>query len=147
MVDGPKSCKADQIGLSPLRRLTRTEYDNSIKDFLGVDLGLSDALQRGRAGRVVPRQLLHADPRVAVRAVRQRRRQRRLQDGRAAHPAASLRRGGSAGGDEGACATQFIRQFGRRAYRRPLADAEVGRYEALFKVARGNGDFATASRW
>ena len=26
----PTACKADQIGLSPLRRLTREEYDNSV---------------------------------------------------------------------------------------------------------------------
>src|SRR4051812_32050222 len=42
MVEGPTSCKPEQIGLSPLRRLTRTEYDNSIKDLLGVDLGLAN---------------------------------------------------------------------------------------------------------
>src|SRR5436853_7571158 len=40
-VSGPSACKMDQIGVSPLRRLTRTQYDNSIKDLLGVDLGLS----------------------------------------------------------------------------------------------------------
>src|SRR4051794_29323234 len=40
-VTGASACKMDQIGLSPLRRLTRTQYDNSIKDLLGVDLGLS----------------------------------------------------------------------------------------------------------
>src|SRR5687767_2964247 len=33
----PTVCKADQVGLSPMRRLTRIEYDNSIKDLLGVD--------------------------------------------------------------------------------------------------------------
>ena len=37
----PTTCKANQIGLSPLRRLTKLEYDNSIKDLLGVDLGLA----------------------------------------------------------------------------------------------------------
>ena len=41
-ITGPSACKPDQIGLSPLRRLTRIEYDNSIKDLLGVDLALAD---------------------------------------------------------------------------------------------------------
>src|SRR4029453_1663669 len=40
-ITGPSACKPDQIGTSPLRRLTKTQYDNSIKDLLGIDLGLS----------------------------------------------------------------------------------------------------------
>src|SRR5689334_15934690 len=40
-VTGPSACKMDQIGLSPMRRLTRVQYDNSINDLLGVDLRLS----------------------------------------------------------------------------------------------------------
>jgi hypothetical protein len=44
--------------------------------------------------------------------------------------------------DPAACATQFIRQFGRRAHRRPLDDAEVARYQKLFDVGRTGVDFA-----
>src|SRR5439155_14891194 len=32
-----------------------------------------------------------------------------------------------------ACRTQFIKSFGRKAFRRPLDPAEVRRYEALFQ--------------
>src|SRR5204863_8553456 len=38
-----------------------------------------------------------------------------------------------------ACSAEFIRQFGRRAFRRPLDPAEVARYQRLFE-AKG-GDF------
>jgi hypothetical protein len=35
------------------------------------------------------------------------------------------------GADTTACATQFVRQFGARAFRRPLGDAEIARYQKL----------------
>jgi hypothetical protein len=42
-----------------------------------------------------------------------------------------------------ACATQFIRSFGKRAFRRPVTDAEVARY---MKVYTGGGDFNNGIR-
>lgn len=39
------------------------------------------------------------------------------------------------GGDASARAEQFVTEFGRRAYRRPLTDEEVGDLVALFEVA------------
>ncbi|NUO52026.1 MAG: DUF1592 domain-containing protein [Polyangiaceae bacterium] len=45
-------------------------------------------------------------------------------------------------GDE-ACARSFIEAFGRRAFRRPLAPAEVDKYVALY--GRGNGKFAAGT--
>jgi hypothetical protein len=138
-VTGPSACKSDQIGLSPLRRLTRIEYDNSIKDLLGVDLGLSAHFSEDEFAGSFPgnyftpisesqySQYASAAASAAFKTVE------RL---------TQLLPCAAAGGDD-ACATQFIRQFGRRAYRRPLADDEVSRYEALFKMGKSNGDFAT----
>jgi Protein of unknown function (DUF1592)/Protein of unknown function (DUF1588)/Protein of unknown function (DUF1595)/Protein of unknown function (DUF1587)/Protein of unknown function (DUF1585) len=40
---------------------------------------------------------------------------------------------------ESACATQFVTQFGQRAYRRPLADAEKTDLLTLFSTVRGLG--------
>src|SRR3954451_16591512 len=43
MVDSPApvACKADQVAISPLRRLTKVEYDNTVRDLLGVALPLA----------------------------------------------------------------------------------------------------------
>jgi Protein of unknown function (DUF1592)/Protein of unknown function (DUF1588)/Protein of unknown function (DUF1595)/Protein of unknown function (DUF1585)/Protein of unknown function (DUF1587) len=38
------------------------------------------------------------------------------------------------------CANQFIQSFGQRAFRRPLSDAEVGRFRGLFDQAGELGD-------
>ncbi|MCC6585825.1 MAG: DUF1592 domain-containing protein [Bryobacterales bacterium] len=44
------------------------------------------------------------------------------------------------GGKQDACRAEFVRTFGRRAFRRPLEAAEFARYEALFKAEK---DFIT----
>src|SRR6185369_10541084 len=46
------------------------------------------------------------------------------------------------------CAGDFVRSFGKRAYRRPLADAEAARYDALYQKAITSGyDFKTGIEW
>lgn len=137
-VAGPSVCKMDQIGISPLRRLTRIQYDNSIKDLLGVDLGLSAHFSEDELAGSFPGnyftpisesqygQYATAAASAAFKTVE------RLNQ---------LLPCAQAGGDD-ACAGQFIRQFGRRAYRRPLTDEEVSNYQALFKTGRAT-DFAT----
>jgi hypothetical protein len=132
------TCKSDQNGVSPLRRLTRLEYDNSLRDLLGVDLSLSrDFSDDERVGAFPSNnftpiseseygQYATAAATAATKAVQ------RLPQ---------LLPCAASPSNEGECALQFIRQFGRRAYRRPLDDGEVARYEALFKTGRTGGDF------
>jgi hypothetical protein len=141
-ITGPSACKADQIGFSPLRRLTRIEYDNSIKDLLGVDLGLSKDFSEDEFAGSFPgnyftpisesqfTQYASAAAKAAFKTVE------------TLAQLVPCTAAAMAGNGEAACATQFIRQFGRRAYRRPLTDDEVNRYDALYKVGRSNGDFA-----
>lgn len=45
------------------------------------------------------------------------------------------------------CGTDFIRSFGARAYRRPLADAEVARFTAMFTDAMTKYDYAAGIEW
>jgi hypothetical protein len=137
------TCKADKIGLSPLRRLTRTEYNNSIRDLLGVDLGLANTFSEDEMAGSFPGnyftpisegqygQYASAAAAAAVKTVE------RL--GQLLPCATNV-----ASGNEDTCVTQFIRQFGRRAYRRPLDDGEVSRFKDLFKVGRNGGDFSSA---
>ncbi len=136
----PTSCEADKIGLSPLRRLTRVEYDNSVRDLLGVDLGLAkdfsaDETAGPFAGNYFTpisesqyTQYAGAAANAAAKTVE------RL--GQLLPCAANVQPA-----NEAACVKTFVRQFGRRAFRRPLEDAEVSRYEALFKSGREGGGF------
>jgi len=45
-----------------------------------------------------------------------------------------------------ACAEQFVRTFGRRAFRRPLSAEEVTRYKAVYTSGASGADFATLAR-
>src|SRR5687767_15607579 len=45
------------------------------------------------------------------------------------------------------CALQFVRQFGLKAFRRPLTEAEVQRYSALLtREARKSGNFVNGAQ-
>ncbi len=52
----------------------------------------------------------------------------------------------SSAGDQ-ACAEQFIADYGRRLFRRPLTATEVARYSDFFVSAAAQTDFATAIKW
>jgi hypothetical protein len=124
------------------RRLTLDEYDRSIGDLLGFDPGplasgfpeelptLGGYFARGDL-RITDRlivELQNAAGRLAEQAV--------------ARPEAyaSLVPCAAQGS---ACRDEFLRSFGLRAYRRPLTEPELARYQALFdgaSEALGSGD-------
>src|SRR5690606_40152010 len=45
---------------------------------------------------------------------------------------------------EAECAARFIREFGPRAWRRPLTSDELERFQDLYATVRAECDFATA---
>jgi hypothetical protein len=136
------ACSGDQLGPSPLHRLTRVEYDNSIRDLIGEDMNLSkDFAFDEKAGEfnsnffnpltdVQFSQYATAAEAVAERAVT------KLSSVVPCDPA----------GDAAGCGKQFIKQFGRNAFRRPLEDTEVARYAGLFEQGRTGLDFANGVR-
>ena len=139
--DAPRTC-GGQLGPSPLHRLTRLEYDNTIKDLVGEDLQLSkDFAFDERAGEFAANfftpisemefnQYATAAEAVAEKAVTA------LGSVVPCDPAA----------DPAGCSGKFIRQFGRRAYRRPLDDEEVTSFQKLFDLGRSGADFANGVR-
>jgi hypothetical protein len=143
--DAPRTCKADQLGPSPLHRLTRVEYDNTIRDLLGADLGLAkEFVADERAGTftgnsftpISEMQFTQYATAASAAATRASDAMSKLLP---CDPAANAT----------ACAAQFIKQFGRRAHRAPLDDAEVARYQKLFEAGRtsaGGNDFANGVR-
>jgi hypothetical protein len=136
------ACSAGQIGATPLHRLTRPQYDNTIRDLIGEDMGLSkDFAFDEKAGEFVANyftpltEVQFAQYATAAEAVAER-------------AAAAMAKVVPCDptGDAAACSTQFIKQFGRRAFRRPLDDAEVARYQGLFDMGRTGVDFANGVR-
>jgi hypothetical protein len=126
--------------VAPLRRLTRTQYLNTVRDLLGVSDAVSlnalpgdDAINdRFPSNTASPLQAIdvgkYADAAdaIATKAV--------------ANLGALVPCDGK---DPAACARGFIEGFGKRAYRRPLTPAEV---TLLQEVYGSGGDFATGIR-
>jgi hypothetical protein len=118
-------CTQPSPGASPIRRLTRFEYNNTVRDLLGDTTKPGDRLppelkgngfSNDPASLTTSRVLVDAYREVAVALSRQATRD----------PAslAKLTTCDVAAQGEEACARAFIEDFGHRAFRRPLSEAE-----------------------
>jgi hypothetical protein len=117
-------CVPGVPGTSQLPRLTHAQYDNTIRDLVGITTGPSALLAPDTPGSVdqrawdgyqgaaesVAAQVM-ADPNARAMAI----------------PC-------TPSGDGLACAQQFIAEFGLRAFRRPLTPDEGARFEALYTM-------------
>ena len=132
----PDVCQAEILDPGPtlVRRLTRLEYDRTVRDLVGHDLGLALSSftpeeemlgfdNNARALQVTP---VHAEQFMsgaeAISAA--------IVSGLADHLPCDAAEIG-----EITCAEAFIHTFGRRAWRRPLTEAEFSRLSALFAEA------------
>jgi Protein of unknown function (DUF1592)/Protein of unknown function (DUF1588)/Protein of unknown function (DUF1595)/Protein of unknown function (DUF1585)/Protein of unknown function (DUF1587) len=122
---------ANAVGPRPLSRLSRREYNNTVRDLLGDTTRPADAFPEDhdrtflfrRAGLVATQDadlLGSAAEALAATA---------LQTPSKLLPC-------EPSGGEQACADQFIAEFGKRAYRRPLSSVESARLSALYQNAR-----------
>jgi hypothetical protein len=133
----PSACKTTEVFRSPLRRLTRLEYNNTVRDLLGdssapADRFPPDEVSNGFSNNAA---VLSVSPLLAEK----------YQESAEALAATAVKNLAALvacdparmGAD--ACARQFVQEFGRRAYRRPLSAGEIDR---LLKVYASGGDFA-----
>jgi hypothetical protein len=133
---GDPACATPQPGRSPLRRLTRDEYDRTLTDLLddttgpGARLLTADAAHDNAdvrtVGPLLAEQYFIAAEEIAKRAVTAR-------GGALACDAAAL--------GEAACAAQIIEVLGARAYRRPLPQADRAHWQGVFDKARLQLDY------
>src|SRR5262249_2989857 len=123
-------CRSIQLGDSPVRRLTRTEYNNTVRDLLGdtsepandfvpeeVSLGFDNQSAALVVSKLLAEQYMSASESISVRATND------LTTLLPCHPSKG----------EAACATKFIKQFGKRAFRRPIDDASVARLQKVYE--------------
>ena len=125
-----------------MRRLTHSQYNNTVRDLLGDQTRPSNhfppedyihGFKNQAEGQSVPPLLAEAYGAAAEKLAR------------------NTFRGGDrnklvpctpASAGDAACRTKFLRGFGQRAFRRPLADQEIAQYDALFeREAKASGDF------
>jgi len=142
-------CKAPSPGRAPLRRLTNAEYRNTLTDLLGTDSApliatatqsfLSETESLGFRNNADYLAVSTTNAQGYVDAGEQ------VLDAIVANK--HLLSCSPAPGAELDCARTFIRDFGKLAFRRPLTDAELAQYEAIYAKAMQAYDFASAVRF
>ncbi len=128
---GPGS-DPNAVGPRPLSRLTRREYNNTVRDLLGDATRPADAFPEDHDRAFLFRRsgLVATQDADLLRSAAEALAAAALQAPEKLLPC------DPATGEE-ACATQFIAAFGKRAYRRPLSSVESSRLSALYASARG----------
>ena len=133
---GSDSCESTAevgVGLSKMRRLTRTQLNNTLRDLLGVPgepasvlvpderIGPFDSNSIAPVTNLIVQQHQEVAQRVAQDAV--------------------ARRAEIAGCDltSPACPAEFVERFGLRAFRRPLDEAERSGLMALYELGSASG--------
>jgi hypothetical protein len=123
-------------GVAPLRRLTASQYRNTVRDLLGIEdpvpasaLPADEVIEdRFYSNVVTPLQSIDLDKYASAA---------QLLAGKAATNLAALLPCDPRTG-EPACAQKFIEAFGKRAYRRPLTAVEIDRLKTVYATG---GDF------
>jgi hypothetical protein len=132
-------CGQPNAPRAPLRRLTRFEYSNTIRDLLGVETRPADALPGEELGNGfgndadalgVSRILIDGYRTIA----------HELASNATKDPASlSVLMGCNPTIDESTCASKFISDFGARAFRHPLDIAETSALVAMFAKGKQLG--------
>ena len=130
-----------------IRRLTHSQYNNTVHDLLGDQTRPSNqfppedfihGFRNQSEGQSVPPLLAEAYSQAAEKLARNA-----FRGGDTNHLIPC--RPASAG--DGACRARFVREFGSKAFRRPLTAAEAAKYEGLFeREARREGSFLTGAQ-
>jgi hypothetical protein len=140
----PGAC-ADTLGVAPLRRLTRAEYDATVRDLVGVDaraavgfvpdekLGAFDVNVTSPVSQLALDDYLKAADGIARQVVSN------------AKALAALLPCDARAGDA-ACARGFIETVGARAYRRLLSAEEIARLQKVFDAGAADGGFTSGVR-
>jgi hypothetical protein len=130
-------------GRVTLHRLNRLEYDNTVRDLLDVDLRPSvtygfteDEFGEGFDNNADVLTLSPIDGENYLKAARELV-AKALEPGTA--PRARLVICDPAA-DEAGCGLKILTAFGRRAFRRPVTDAELKPYTGLITLVRSKGD-------
>jgi hypothetical protein len=129
-------CEAQTTGPAEARPLTRREYDNTVVDLLGDASHLSLSFPpenevrgfRNNAAANPANPLLVESYLNAAEAIAQQAVATNL-DAVAPCPE----------GDEAACGQAFVREFGSRAFRRPIEESEAQAFDRLFGAILSEG--------
>ena len=141
--------KIDDPGFEPLRRLTHTEYNNTIRDLIGADLRPAQRFTSEMAGETgfdnsastlfLQSSLMERYIAAAERIVEEALPDQPASDAhfKAMETVFVAKPGGGVTEEE--AAEKIIRRFLLRAFRRPPADAEIRRTQEKYREDRNAG--------
>lgn len=141
------TCVAPAPGAAPVRRLTRFELNNTIRDLLGDTTRAGDALppelkgngfNNDAASLTTSRVLVdgyHAVAKALAEQVTSN-----------ATSLAKLATCDLAAADEEACAKAFIANFGRKAFRRSLTDSESSAFYGVYQAGKEGTGYVDGAR-
>lgn len=131
----PLDCSLIHPGDAPIRRMTRVEYNNTVRDLLGDTsepaanfvpeeqaLGFNNQATSLGVTQLLAEQMMSAAEKISAKAVL---------DMKALAPYCDVDAQG-----EDACAQMFVEHFGKRAFRRPLKASEKNRFIELYNFGR-----------
>lgn len=115
-------CDEASVGAAPLRRLTRAQYANAVRDVLGLTADVSELEPDEKAGAFDSNFSAAVSPNSVeqYRALAERLAEDARSDFGSLAPCPD--------GNENACLSSVLDDVGRRLFRRPLTEDERGRY-------------------
>lgn len=130
-----KNNGALNAGVTPLRRLTRDQFKNTVRDLIGVSSDAADNLPDDE--KIGP---FHSNA-IAPITTLQVQQHMEVANALALAAAPNMAKISPCDltkdtGTATTCATQFVTDFGRRAYRRPLTADEVQQYLKLYNLGK-----------
>jgi hypothetical protein len=135
-----EDCPTAEMAGTPLRRLTRFEYANSVRDLLGVDPAPAADLPADEVTNsfdnnalVLTVSALHAEKYVLVSETLAKQAVQNL---------GALSSCDTTAMGEEACALAFARSFGRRAFRRPITTTDETMLMAAYAAGKTGGTHA-----
>jgi hypothetical protein len=139
-VDGAaQQCGAPSPGAAPLRRLTQSEYNGTVRDLLGDQTGVANTFPPDqKIGDFTNTAVALTVPPLLAQAYQSAAEQLA---GTAVKNLTTFVGCDPATTGEDACAQQFITTFGKRAYRRPLGSDEQTALFAVYQANRSGADF------
>jgi hypothetical protein len=138
-------CSQPAPGPAPLRRLTRFEYSNTLRDLLGDTTSPGDQLPPELKGNGFSNDATSlTTPRLLVDAYQSVAHDIALRATKDATTLASTTKCDTTKMSEDACAQAFVTSLGARAFRRPLDAGESTSILGVYKAVRPAGTYADA---
>ena len=133
------ACTTVSPGAAPLRRMTQSQYNNTVRDLLGDKTHPADTFPPDQTTGTFSNNA--ASQTVSPLLAQSYQQAAEALAATAVTNKSALLPCDPAKAGEDACAKQFVQTFAKRAYRRPVAQAEVDALVALYTTNRQGATF------